>query len=149
MADQARIRSDLHPLRTGSETVTDLKILTGRGIDLVADRTRTLRRLRAQLARLSPRLERALDVTDVGPLVLLTGYQTPAALPGSAALAEGLAAQPRGPPFRPAGRGSPFRPPRASTPGLPPPPTPTRLLQASGVGGGERGDGARFAPFRF
>ncbi|MFJ3763029.1 IS110 family transposase [Streptomyces sp. NPDC090080] len=80
IADQVRIRRDLHPLRTGDETVTDLKILTGRRMDLVADRTRTVNRLRAQLAGLFPGLERVLDLTNTGPLVLLTGYQTPAAL---------------------------------------------------------------------
>ena len=80
IADQARIRRDLHPLRTGDETVTDLKILTGRRTDLVADRTRTVNRLRAQLTGIFPVLERALDLTNTGPLVLLTGYQAPAAL---------------------------------------------------------------------
>ncbi|MEU9979612.1 IS110 family transposase [Streptomyces sp. NPDC051014] len=80
IADQVRIRRDLHPLRTGDETVTDLKILTGRRMDLVADRTRTVNRLRAQLAGIFPGLERVLDLTNTGPLVLLTGYQTPAAL---------------------------------------------------------------------
>ncbi|MFE2483146.1 IS110 family transposase [Streptomyces mirabilis] len=80
IADQARIRRDLHPLRAGDETVTDLKILTGRRMDLVADRTRTVNRLRAQLTGVFPGLERALDLTNTGPLILLTGYQTPAAL---------------------------------------------------------------------
>ncbi|MGW0552585.1 IS110 family transposase [Streptomyces altiplanensis] len=80
IADQARIRRDLHPLRTGDETVTDLKILTGRRTDLVADRTRTVNRLRAHLTDIFPGLERALDLTNTGPLMLLTGYQTPAAL---------------------------------------------------------------------
>jgi transposase len=79
IADQARIRRDLHPLRAGDETVIDLKILTGRRMDLVADRTRTVNRLRAHLTGIFPGLERALDVTNTGPLVLLTGYQTPAA----------------------------------------------------------------------
>lgn len=74
IADQARIRRDLHPLRTGDETVTDLKILTGRRTDLVADRTRTVNRLRAQLTGIFPGLERALDLTNTSPLVLLTGY---------------------------------------------------------------------------
>lgn len=37
IADQARIRRDLHPLRAGDETVTELKILTDRRTDLVAD----------------------------------------------------------------------------------------------------------------
>ncbi|MFF4398880.1 IS110 family transposase [Streptomyces sp. NPDC001480] len=80
IADQVRVRRDLHPLRTTEETVTDLKILTGRRMDLVADRTRTVNRLRAQLTGVFPGLERALDVTNVGPLTLLTGYQTPAAI---------------------------------------------------------------------
>ncbi|MFF4214179.1 IS110 family transposase [Streptomyces sp. NPDC001796] len=80
IADQARVRRDLHPLRTGDETVIDLKILTGRRMDLVADRTRTVNRLRAQLTGIFPGLERALDLTNTGPLTLLTGYQTPAAL---------------------------------------------------------------------
>ncbi|MFJ4633782.1 IS110 family transposase [Streptomyces sp. NPDC088847] len=80
IADQVRIRLDLHPLRTGDETVTDLKILTGRRMDLVADRTRTVNRLRAQLTGIFPGLERALDLTNKGPLTLLTGHQTPAAI---------------------------------------------------------------------
>jgi hypothetical protein len=35
IAYQFRIRHDPHPLRSGDETVTDLKILTGRRMDLV------------------------------------------------------------------------------------------------------------------
>ncbi len=58
IADQVRIRRDLHPLRTGDETVTDLKILTGRRIDLVTDRTRTVNRLRSRLTGFFPGLER-------------------------------------------------------------------------------------------
>ncbi|MER5619000.1 IS110 family transposase [Streptomyces sp. NPDC002215] len=80
IADQIRIRRDLHPLRAGDETVTDLKILTGRRMDLVADGTRTVNRLRGQLTGIFPGLERELDLTNTGPLTLLTGYQTPAAL---------------------------------------------------------------------
>ncbi|MFE6456579.1 IS110 family transposase [Streptomyces cinereoruber] len=80
IADQTRIRRDLHPLRPSDETVTDLKILTGRRMDLVADRTRTVNRLRAQLTGIFPGLERALDLTNKGPLTLLTGYQTAAAI---------------------------------------------------------------------
>ncbi|MFF3607897.1 IS110 family transposase [Streptomyces sp. NPDC002463] len=80
ISDQVRIRRDLHPLRPSDETVIDLKILTGRRIDLVADRTRTVNRLRAQLTGIFPGLERALDLTNKGPLTLLTGYQTPAAI---------------------------------------------------------------------
>jgi transposase len=80
IADQVRIRRDLHPLRVSDEAVTDLRILTNRRTDLVADRTRTVNRLRAQITSIFPGLERALDLANAGPLILLTGYQTPAAL---------------------------------------------------------------------
>ncbi len=80
IADQARIRRDLHPLRASDEIVTDLKILTNRRTDLVADRTRTVNRLRAQLTSIFPSLERALDFANTGSLTLLTGYQAPAAI---------------------------------------------------------------------
>ncbi|MFJ1974132.1 nucleotide sugar dehydrogenase [Streptomyces sp. NPDC087903] len=80
IAEQVRIRRDLDPLRTGGETVTGLKILTGRRMDLVADRTRTVNRLRARLSGIFPGLERELGLTNTGPLTLLTGYQTSAAI---------------------------------------------------------------------
>ncbi|SEC36779.1 Transposase IS116/IS110/IS902 family protein [Streptomyces sp. 3213] len=80
IADQVRVRRDLHPIRVTDDTVTDLKLLTGRRTDLVADRTRTVNRLRAQLTGIFPGPERALDLTNTGPLTLLTGYQTPAAV---------------------------------------------------------------------
>jgi transposase len=40
----------------------------------------TVNRLRAQLTGVFPGLERTLDLTNIGPLTLLTGYQTPAAI---------------------------------------------------------------------
>ncbi|MEU5539104.1 transposase [Streptomyces sp. NPDC020362] len=57
IADQARIRRDLRPLPTGDETVTDLKILTSRRMDLAADRTRTVNQLRSHLTSIFPGLE--------------------------------------------------------------------------------------------
>ncbi|MEZ0096343.1 transposase, partial [Streptacidiphilus sp. EB129] len=57
-----------------------LRILTDRRSDLSADRTRRINRLRGQLTGIFPALERVLDMGNVGPLVLLTGYQTSAAL---------------------------------------------------------------------
>ncbi|MFF3245894.1 IS110 family transposase [Streptomyces sp. NPDC002870] len=80
IADQARIRRDLHPLGAGDEITTDLKILTARRSDLVEDRTRTINRLRALLTGIFPALDRALDLNNTGPVVLLAGYQTPAAI---------------------------------------------------------------------
>ena len=78
IADQARMRRDLQPLRPGDEIAVDLRILTARRSDLVADRTRAINRLRAQLLEYFPALERAFDYsTSRAALILLTGYQTP------------------------------------------------------------------------
>lgn len=57
MMSSTSARTSSAPLRTGDETVTDLKILTGRRMDLVADRIRTVNRLRAQLTGIFPGLE--------------------------------------------------------------------------------------------
>uniref|UniRef100_UPI0004CBFC1F IS110 family transposase n=1 Tax=Streptosporangium amethystogenes TaxID=2002 RepID=UPI0004CBFC1F len=48
--------------------------------DLVADRTRAINRLRGLLSGIFPALERVLELSNKGPLVLLSGYQTPAAI---------------------------------------------------------------------
>jgi transposase len=81
IADQARMRRDLHPLRRGDELVAELRILTSRRSDLSADRTRTINRLRERLGEYFPALERAFDYSNnQAALILLTGYQTPAAL---------------------------------------------------------------------
>ena len=78
IADQARMRHDLQPLRPGEEIAVDLRILTARRIDLVADRTRAINRLRAGLLEYFPALERAFDYShSKAALILLTGYQTP------------------------------------------------------------------------
>ncbi len=81
IADQARMRHDLHVVHAGDPVSVELRILTGRRADLAADRTRTINRLRAQLLDYFPALERAFDYSaSTAALVLLTGYQTPAAL---------------------------------------------------------------------
>ncbi len=81
IADQARMRRDLQPLQETSEVAVDLKILTARRMDLSADRTRAINRLRSQMLEYFPALERAFDYsTSKTALILLTGYQTPAAL---------------------------------------------------------------------
>jgi transposase len=78
IADQARMRRDLQPLRPSDEIAVDLRILTARRGDLVADRTRAINRLRAQLLEYFPALERAFDYSNSkAALILLTGYQTP------------------------------------------------------------------------
>ncbi|MFJ9026419.1 IS110 family transposase [Streptomyces sp. NPDC102259] len=81
IADQARMRRDLQPLQEWDEIAVDLKILTARRYDLAADRTRAINRLRAQLLEYFPALERAFDyAASRAALILLSGYQTPAAL---------------------------------------------------------------------
>ncbi|MEV6293805.1 IS110 family transposase [Streptomyces sp. NPDC051896] len=80
IADQARIRRDLHPLRPGDELVAEIKVHTGYRRDLADDRTRVINRLHNHLTSIFPALDRALDLTNTGPLILLTGYQTPAAI---------------------------------------------------------------------
>ncbi len=47
IADQARMRRDLHPVRRGDEIASELRILTSRRGDLSADRTRAINRLRS------------------------------------------------------------------------------------------------------
>ncbi|MFJ2350158.1 IS110 family RNA-guided transposase [Streptomyces antimycoticus] len=80
IADQARMRRDLGLLRPGDEIAIDVRTLTTRRTDLVCDRTRQINRLRAQLLEICPALERVLELTNKGPVLLLTGYQTPAAI---------------------------------------------------------------------
>ncbi|MFJ2006661.1 IS110 family transposase [Streptomyces chartreusis] len=79
-ACQARMRRDLGLLRPGDETGVDLRTLTGRRTDVMCDRNRQIDRLRAQLLEIFPASEREMEVTKQGPIIVLTGYQTPAAI---------------------------------------------------------------------
>ncbi|WP_052059367.1 IS110 family transposase [Rhodococcoides fascians] len=54
IADQARMRRDLHPVRIPDETAAALRILTGYRTDRMRDRTRTINRIRAFLVSISP-----------------------------------------------------------------------------------------------
>ncbi|QPK50268.1 transposase [Streptomyces gardneri] len=58
IADQARMRRDLQPMRSGDQISTELKLLTGHRADLVADRTRAVNRLRGLPNSFFPALER-------------------------------------------------------------------------------------------
>lgn len=60
--------------------MAELKILTRHRRDLADDRTRVVNRPRGHLTGIFPDLERASDLTYTGPLILLTGYQTSAAI---------------------------------------------------------------------
>lgn len=78
IADQARIRNDLQPLRAGDEITTGLRLLTARRADKAADRVRALNRLQAQLLEYFPALERAFDYSRSKAALLLLGkYRTP------------------------------------------------------------------------
>jgi len=70
IADQARMRTDLQPVRGADQISTDLRLLTARRTDLVYDRVRTINRLRATLLEYFPALEAAFDYSKKAPLIL-------------------------------------------------------------------------------
>ncbi|WP_104118333.1 transposase [Arthrobacter sp. B1805] len=76
IADQARMRTDLQPVRGADQISVDLRLLTARRTDLICDRVRSINRLRATLLEYFPALERAFDYSKKAPLLLLGGYQT-------------------------------------------------------------------------
>ncbi|VAZ69730.1 hypothetical protein LAUMK40_05893 [Mycobacterium kansasii] len=81
IADQARMRTDLQPVRRADPIATDLRLLTARRTDVVCDRVRAINRLRATLLEYFPALERAFDYSkSKAALTLLSGYQTPDSL---------------------------------------------------------------------
>lgn len=81
IAETVRHRTDFAPIEVPAEAVRSLAVLTAYRNALVADRTRAINRLRDALCSIFPALERAFDYSAAkGPLVLLTGYQTPRAL---------------------------------------------------------------------
>ncbi|WP_369174611.1 IS110 family transposase [Streptomyces sp. R28] len=81
IADQARMRRDFAPLNTPPEVVSTLQLLTRHRAGLIADRVRLVNRLRDLLLGICPALERAFDYSAAkGPVLMLTEYQTPAAL---------------------------------------------------------------------
>lgn len=82
IADQSRMRGTDPPvLHPDDDLITELRILTAHRADLIADRTRTINRLRQQLTAVCPALERAAQLTqDRGWVVLLTRYQRPKAI---------------------------------------------------------------------
>ncbi|KLO25256.1 IS110 family transposase [Mycobacterium haemophilum] len=82
IADQSRMRgADLPVLHPDDDLITELRILTAHRVDLVADRTRTINRLRHQLVAVCPALERAAQLTqDRGWVALLQRYQRPKAI---------------------------------------------------------------------
>ncbi|AKH82074.1 transposase [Streptomyces sp. CNQ-509] len=81
IAETARHRRDFTTIDVPAQLAADLALLTAHRADLVADRVRMINRLRDMLTGIFPALERAFDYSaHKGALVLLTGYQTPAAI---------------------------------------------------------------------
>ncbi|MCX4740791.1 IS110 family RNA-guided transposase [Streptomyces antibioticus] len=81
IAETARHRRDFASIEVPAQLAADLALLTAHRADLVADRVRMINRLRDVLTGIFPVLERAFDYSaHKGALVLLTGYQSPAAV---------------------------------------------------------------------
>ena len=80
IADQVRLRQDLRAIEPVTELDLELRLLVGRRRDLVGGQTQRLGRLHDLLVGIFPGLERRLDLTAKGPLVLLTKFVTPAEL---------------------------------------------------------------------
>lgn len=77
IAETARLRGDLTPIIAPDQLVADLRILTARREDLMADWVRGVNRICELLTGILPALERAFDYSTSSALVLLTGYCTP------------------------------------------------------------------------
>lgn len=81
IADQLRLRAaDFRSIASQDDALAELRLLVGRRGDLVVDQTRRVSRMRHLLNAIHPDLERALDLTNAGPLLLLTRYVTAAEL---------------------------------------------------------------------
>ncbi|MET8959757.1 IS110 family transposase [Streptomyces sp. NPDC004074] len=81
IAETARLRRGFTSIAVPAQLAADLALLTAHRSDLIADRVRMLNRLRDVLTGIFPALERAFDYADhKGALILLAGYQTPAAI---------------------------------------------------------------------
>jgi transposase len=79
IADQLRLRpDDFRPVSLQDDTLAELRLLVSRRGDLVTDQTRRISRMRYLLNTIHPDLERTLDLTNAGPMLLLTRYVTAA-----------------------------------------------------------------------
>ncbi|MFD3472342.1 IS110 family transposase [Streptomyces sp. NPDC058682] len=95
IADQARIRRDLKPMRPTDEAIIELKVLTSRRTDLVRDRTRAINRPRSMLTGvLSARLARWLRArgvrtpAELAATAVEAAEQQDTAVPGEAVIAQ-------------------------------------------------------------
>ncbi len=83
IADQLRRRADdFRPITLADDATAELRLLVSRRGDLVVDQTRRISRMRELLVTIHPSLERALDLTNQGPLILLARFVTAGELRG-------------------------------------------------------------------
>ncbi len=80
IAETARMCPDLAVVTPREELVAELTRLTAHRADLMADWVRGVNRLRDLLTSVFPSLERAFDYSTRSALILVSGYQTPAAV---------------------------------------------------------------------
>jgi transposase len=80
IAETARMRTDLTAVTPTDDLVVELTRLTAHREDLMADWVRGVNRLRDLLTGIFPSLKRAFDYSTRSALVLLTGFQTSAAI---------------------------------------------------------------------
>lgn len=83
IAETARLRRDLAEIVMPGELVAELSLLAAHRADLMADWVRGINRLRDLLTRIFPALERSFDYSTRSALILVAGYQTPAAIRGA------------------------------------------------------------------
>ena len=77
IADQARMRTDMQPVRVTGQVARGLRLLTSHRLDVVHDRVRAMNRLRATLLEYFPALERSFDHSkNKAALTLLAHYST-------------------------------------------------------------------------
>ncbi len=75
IADQARMRTDMQPVRVTGQVARGLRLLTSHRLDVVHDRVRAMNRLRATLLEYFPALERSFDHSkNKAALTLLAHY---------------------------------------------------------------------------
>jgi transposase len=77
IANTIRMRHDFLTLAPTTNLIAELELLLTHRTGLIEDWVCSINRLRRLLLGISPTLERALTVTNIGVLILLTGYQTP------------------------------------------------------------------------
>jgi transposase len=75
IAEQLRLRpDDFRPIGLDDDRLVELRLLVGRRRELVGEQTRRISRMRHLVGTIHPSLERVLDLTCLGPLLLLTRH---------------------------------------------------------------------------